>query len=59
MKKLEAGLISGFRCVVFTKNVTLKKQKVVLGEKSGSKDICTPATSVLKQLEAAAEQANV
>lgn len=33
MKKLEVGFISGFRCVVFTKNVKVKKQRAVLGKK--------------------------
>jgi len=33
MQTLEAGLISGFHCVVFTKNVTSKKQRVMLGKK--------------------------
>lgn len=37
MKKLEAGLISAFLCVFFTKNGTLEKQRVVLGKKMAVK----------------------
>lgn len=58
MKKLEGGLILGFHSVAFTKNVTLKKQRTVLGKNRQQKHLYS-CTSVLEHLGAAAEQAEV
>lgn len=48
------GLTSGFYFIVITKNATLKKRRVVLGKEMMVK---SSAASVLKQLDAAAEEA--
>lgn len=53
MKKEEEDLIFGFHSVSFTKNVTLKKQRIELGKNTAAK--VYSCTSVLEHLEAAAE----